>query len=108
MLVHHLVAFAFIDGWFEGAEINHENGIKTDNMASNLKWMTHGDNLRHAYKTGLNPTRPVRIVETGEEFANATQCAKYIDGHQSVIWSCLHNKQKTHKGYTFEYVEEDI
>jgi hypothetical protein len=52
-LVHRLVAKYFIPGWFEGAEINHKNGIKTDNSIGNLEWCTRKYNMQHAWATGL-------------------------------------------------------
>ncbi len=103
--VHRLVGEAFVDGWFEGAEINHKNGVKANNVFCNLEWVTHGDNIRHAYETGLIQRRPVRIVETNEVFESAADCAAYIDGQDSHISNCLRGKRLTHKGYTFEYVD---
>ncbi len=103
--IHQLVAEAFVPGWFEGAEVNHKNGIKEDNVDWNLEWGTHGDNMRHAYRTGLIPSRPVRIIETGEVFKNATACAKYIGGNLTNISACFYGRQRTHKGYTFEYAD---
>ncbi len=103
--VHHLVAVAFVDGYFERAEVNHKNGIKDDNIFLNIKWVTKSENIIHAYEMGLNPTRPVRIVETKEVFASASACARYIRGHQSAVWSCLNGDRRMHLGYTFEYVD---
>lgn len=34
-------------------EINHRNGVKTDNRIDNLELVTHAENVRHAYRTGL-------------------------------------------------------
>ena len=48
--VHHLVARAFCDGWFEGAVVNHKNSKKTDNHASNLEWVTQRENVHESYK----------------------------------------------------------
>ena len=48
--VHRLVAFAFPEicgEWFEGAECNHKNEIKTDNRAINLEWVTHDYNIHY-------------------------------------------------------------
>lgn len=56
--VHRLVLLAFVGPCPEGQECNHKNGDKHDNRLVNLEWMTHGDNARHAYQTGLN--HPVR------------------------------------------------
>lgn len=48
MLVHRLVAMAFCDGYSDGLVVNHKNGIKTDNRADNLEWVTLYENTRHS------------------------------------------------------------
>lgn len=55
--VHTLVALTFIGDRPEGKEPNHKNGVKTDNRADNLEYVTHQENVQHAYDMGLRKTR---------------------------------------------------
>lgn len=34
-------------------EVNHKDGIKSNNHYKNLEWVTHARNVRHAYEIGL-------------------------------------------------------
>lgn len=50
--VHILVAKAFVSGYFDGAEVNHIDCNRENNVFSNLEWITHADNVRYAIKQG--------------------------------------------------------
>lgn len=53
--VHRLVASAFLGGSPPGKpEVNHKDGDKTNNSVDNLEWVSHSENHKHAYLTGLS------------------------------------------------------
>lgn len=51
--VHRFIAENFISRNGENLEVNHKNGIKTDNRVENLEWISHTDNVAHAKINGL-------------------------------------------------------
>lgn len=49
--IHRLVAEYFVDGYFDGAVVNHIDGNNRNNVASNLEWTTIADNIHKSYIT---------------------------------------------------------
>lgn len=105
--VHRLMADAFYSGDYKHLQVNHDDGVKVNNQIWNLEWSTPLSNTRHAIRTGLSNLgeRPVRIVETGECFDSLMSCARAINGSQANITACLKGRRRSHRGYTFEFVD---
>ena len=61
--VHRMVAETFIPRSTGRPEVNHKNGIKTDNRVDNLEWCSHSENVAHTYRV-LNRRAHVGRGET--------------------------------------------
>lgn len=113
-LLHRLIAAAFLGMPEDGEEVNHINGDKADNRVVNLEWVTHADNLRHAFDTGLrkNDVSPKAVIatnmDTGEqvEFESIYRASKFLGISQGNICMCCKGQRPYAGGYYWEYSQE--
>ena len=82
--VHKLVATAFVEGWREGLEVNHKNGVKTDNRAENLEWVSASENKQHARDVLLLDVKPVALLDERGHlqyvFNSSQACSRMMGG----------------------------
>jgi hypothetical protein len=64
--VHRLVAEAFLGTPpYPDMDVNHKNGVRSDNRAENLEWCTRSENLTHGYRVNRTPHRVARGEAAG-------------------------------------------
>ena len=112
-LIHRLVAEAFCDKpYSDDIEVNHIDGDKTNNAADNLEWVTHNENLKHAYEAGLRDqdvsARAIwcKNIETGEvvAFSSIYKAARFLGISQGNICMACQGKRPQAGGYKWRYI----
>lgn len=118
--VHKLVAMAFIPNTHNKEQINHINGIKTDNRVTNLEWCTNLENMRHSWNIGLRSkdktyhygkdnvlSVAVEQYSLNGKFIRKWYCIKDIERALGFdnrnICACCRGKRPTAYGYKWRY-----
>lgn len=104
--VHRLIAITFIPNPENLPQVNHIDGVKTNNSIPNLEWCSSRDNLIHAIRTGLlvhkrgqeNKCRAVsdemalRVNEAYMEEPNATEIGRKFKLSRYVVDDIVNRK----------------
>lgn len=96
--VHRLIAESFIPNLENKIDVNHINGIKTDNRVENLEWCTRSENLKHAFDNGLKIVtdkqiegvkerfrKPVIDINTGIEYKSLKDASEKLNINYSTL-----------------------
>lgn len=95
-LVARLVAITFLGKPTKEANtVNHINGDRLDNRIENLEWLSIGDNVRHAFDTGLLPYKKVKLYNKDCEmiFRSMAKASEYIGRNQGYISCCRYKNR---------------
>ena len=112
MRVHRLVAKTFLDNPDNYPQVNHKNGIKSDNRLENLEWCNQSMNQKHAFDLGLQSKKGVKhhlaklteeqVIEIFRRLDNGespTEIAKDYPVGRCAISGIKHGKNWSHLKY---------
>lgn len=116
LLVHRLVAIAFIDNPENKPTVNHKDGIKKNNLWTNLEWATVKENTVHSWKNGLSKSRAGHenpqsksviminpIINIGCVFGSIHEANRYTKINCSDIRRAANGNFKQAGGYEWKY-----
>ena len=100
--VHSLVMKTFIGPCPEGFEINHKEGNKKDNRVVMLEYITHRENIKHAYTSGLfskvkrKPSTKLTLEEINQikslkSILSGNDISKLYNVGSSTVYAILNN-----------------
>ena len=82
--IHRLIAETFIENPLNKKDVNHKDGIKSNNDLSNLEWATRSENIKHAFKNGLKIITNKQIDGVKKRFSK-----KVLDTKTGIIYNSL-------------------
>jgi len=115
-MIHRLVAMAFIPNPNDLEQVNHIDGNKLNNSPNNLEWVSRSDNVKHAFRIGLQShyekgiVKPVNqydldgnFIKRHESITDAIVAVGLKPSSKSAITRACSGKQKTCAGYIWKY-----
>ena len=103
-LVHRLVAIAFVPG-DQSLTVNHKDLVRSNNAATNLEWLSYGENIKHSYdsKTRKQHVWTRAVIVGGTEYQSVSEAARTLNVCAGSVSSAIRYNHKV-KGLEAAYV----
>lgn len=118
--VHRLVCFSFLPNENNDPYVNHKDGNPSNNNLENLEWISHGDNIKHAYsslgKIGVNKgkfgvknhkSKAVLMIDGVGNVVRKYDCVRDAARNggfdNGAISRCCNGKYKSHRGFVWRF-----
>lgn len=113
--IHRLVALEFVDGYFEGAIVNHKDENPKNNKSENLEWCTYQYNIN--YSNNWKKARKANVKKVAKfdtdgnlikKYESITEAARDNNVSSPSISNCVLGKQKTSCGFVWKYQTNEV
>jgi len=112
--IHRLVATRFLTRINETHIVNHKDGNKLNNHVENLEWVSPSENVKHAYRIGLNKGKKNKVYQYTldnvfiREYNSPIDIERELKIPRTRILDVCEGKAKTTGGYIWKYSDEYI
>ncbi len=113
LTIHRLVAKTFMEDYSEDLQVNHINGIKTDNRLENLEMVTPQENVLKRYEIGIdgNNYKSVEQYDMNDNYIrtykSSYEAQDFTGINRTSIGACCRGERLSAGGYKWKFFIED-